>query len=141
MWINPISKKVYKLHTEIRTDFPGMSLPASITADVIASLGLLRVIPTTRPEGIIVEELEPALLDNTWTQQWLARPPTEAETAAKAAEVRNARDPKLLESDWVVARAYEQGTPIPEAWITYRQALRDITQQPGFPWTITWPTL
>ena len=25
------------------------------------------------------------------------------------------------------------------AWATYRQALRDITAQAGFPWTITWP--
>ena len=26
-----------------------------------------------------------------------------------------------------------------EAWATYRQALRDITTQSGFPWEITWP--
>jgi hypothetical protein len=26
-----------------------------------------------------------------------------------------------------------------QAWATYRQALRDISSQQGFPWTITWP--
>ena len=25
------------------------------------------------------------------------------------------------------------------AWATYRQALRDITAQSGFPWTVTYP--
>ena len=26
------------------------------------------------------------------------------------------------------------------AWATYRQALRDITEQQGYPWDIQWPT-
>jgi hypothetical protein len=26
------------------------------------------------------------------------------------------------------------------AWTTYRQALRDITDQQGFPWDVQWPT-
>jgi hypothetical protein len=26
------------------------------------------------------------------------------------------------------------------SWSTYRQALRDISSQEGFPWTIEWPT-
>jgi hypothetical protein len=25
-------------------------------------------------------------------------------------------------------------------WVTYRQALRDITEQAGYPWAIQWPT-
>lgn len=25
-------------------------------------------------------------------------------------------------------------------WVTYRQALRDITEQEGYPWDIQWPT-
>jgi len=26
------------------------------------------------------------------------------------------------------------------AWAAYRQQLRDITAQAGFPWTVQWPT-
>jgi len=26
-------------------------------------------------------------------------------------------------------------------WIAYRQALRDVPEQIGFPWTITWPNI
>jgi hypothetical protein len=26
-----------------------------------------------------------------------------------------------------------------EEWAVYRQALRDIPEQPGFPWEVEWP--
>lgn len=29
---------------------------------------------------------------------------------------------------------------VPDAWRTYRQALRDLPQQEGFPNNVTWPT-
>ncbi len=41
----------------------------------------------------------------------------------------------LMASDSPVAAADKIA-----AWKAYRQALRDITKQPGFPTTITWPT-
>ena len=56
--------------------------------------------------------------------------------AEQAKSVREQRGTKLAECDWTqVADA-----PVDKAvWATYRQALRDITTQSGFPWTITWP--
>ena len=56
--------------------------------------------------------------------------------AEQAKSVRASRDGKLAESDWTqVADA-----PVDKAvWATYRQALRDITTQSGFPWTVTYP--
>ena len=56
--------------------------------------------------------------------------------AEQASAVRKSRGDKLAECDWTqVADA-----PVDkQAWATYRQALRDITAQKGFPWTITWP--
>jgi hypothetical protein len=42
---------------------------------------------------------------------------------------RAERDHRLAETDWVVARAYERGEPVPEAWAAYRQALRDLPAQ------------
>jgi len=35
--------------------------------------------------------------------------------------------------------ALSDNTLTPE-WSTYRQALRDITEQEGFPYQVTWPT-
>ena len=58
----------------------------------------------------------------------------------KAAEaVRKERDEKLAATDWRVIKAYETGSNIPAEWELYRQALRDITTQEGFPHTVTWP--
>jgi hypothetical protein len=49
------------------------------------------------------------------------------------------RDALLSQSDWIVIRAVDQETPIPTDWQTYRQALRDITNQTGYPLNIVWP--
>lgn len=57
-------------------------------------------------------------------------------TAAKAGAIRASRNEKLKACDWTqVADA-----PVDQAaWATYRQALRDISTQAGFPWDIEWP--
>jgi hypothetical protein len=57
--------------------------------------------------------------------------------AEQAKSVRTARDEKLKDSDWTqIADA-----PVDKAaWATYRQALRDVPTQSGFPWEVTWPT-
>lgn len=59
--------------------------------------------------------------------------------AEQAKSVRTTRDTKLADSDWRVIKAAETATTLDAAWATYRQALRDVTAQSGFPWTITWP--
>jgi len=59
--------------------------------------------------------------------------------AEQAKSVRASRDSKLAECDWRVIKAAETATTLDSAWATYRQALRDVTGQSGFPWTITWP--
>lgn len=56
--------------------------------------------------------------------------------AEQAKSVRASRDDKLKETDW---RYRRDQTTTPE-WDAYCQALRDITAQAGFPWTIDWPT-
>lgn len=58
----------------------------------------------------------------------------------QAAQVRAKRDAMIAASDWVVARCYEVGVAVPEEWRLYRTALRDITEQAGFPANVTWPT-
>lgn len=49
------------------------------------------------------------------------------------------RDVLLNESDWIVIRAVDQGTPIPTDWQTYRQSLRDVSEQSGYPFNVVWP--
>ena len=56
--------------------------------------------------------------------------------ATQAEAVRTDRNKRLNDTDWTqVADA-----PVDKAaWATYRQALRDITAQQGFPWEVVWP--
>ena len=59
-----------------------------------------------------------------------------AKDAEQATAVRADRTKRLADSDWTqLADAPVNGA----TWATYRQALRDITSQAGFPWEITWP--
>jgi len=54
----------------------------------------------------------------------------------QAEAMRRQRTEKLKDSDWT---QIADSTADKTAWATYRQALRDITTQSGFPWDITWP--
>lgn len=71
--------------------------------------------------------------------------PAPPDDALVSAEVRKKRDALLVTSDRVVTKAVEKnaidglGVEILEVWIDYRQALRDIPQQTGFPHSVTWP--
>ena len=56
--------------------------------------------------------------------------------AEQAKSVRATRTEKLKDCDWT---QIADSTADKTAWATYRQQLRDITGQAGFPWTITWP--
>jgi len=90
--------------------------------------------------------LGPVFTDTPATDEAPAKTAAEHEADYKAAKdteqaksVRSTRDTKLAECDWRVIKAAETATTLDAAWATYRQALRDVTAQSGFPWTITWP--
>ena len=52
---------------------------------------------------------------------------------------RAMRNQLLAESDWTQATDSPLTTEQKAAWATYRQALRDVTAQEGFPGSIQWP--
>lgn len=58
-----------------------------------------------------------------------------------AASIRAQRDLELSKTDWVAFRAFEHGEKVPKDYSDYRQSLRDITTQSGFPTQVEWPTL
>ena len=55
-----------------------------------------------------------------------------------AEEIRQDRNSRLRESDYTQLR--DMNLSNDAEWVIYRQALRDVPQQEGFPTTITWPT-
>ena len=58
-----------------------------------------------------------------------------------AEEARAKRDKLLADTDWTQTLDAPIDAETREAYRAYRQALRDITEQDGFPDTITWPEL
>jgi hypothetical protein len=80
-------------------------------------------------------------IDGQWFTKYSVSDMDDEARAAKDAEqaksVRDQRNAKLADSDWT------QLSDSPEAnkaaWSTYRQALRDLTKQAGFPWDVQWP--
>lgn len=54
-----------------------------------------------------------------------------------AQQVRQQRDRLLTECDW---RSLPDAPGDRDAWIEYRQKLRDMTDQQGFPEIFDWPT-
>jgi len=88
--------------------------------------------------------LGPVFTDRAASEGQPAQTAAEQETAYKAMKdaeqatsVRNQRTQLLKDCDWT---QIADSTADKTAWATYRQALRDITTQAGFPWTIIWPT-
>lgn len=56
--------------------------------------------------------------------------------AEHAKSIRTSRTQMLKDCDWTQVA---DSTVNKATWATYRQALRDVPAQSGFPWTITWP--
>jgi hypothetical protein len=56
------------------------------------------------------------------------------------ADIRSERDGLLAETDWVVVKAQEVGEAVPAAWVTYRQALRDLPANTADPANPVWPS-
>lgn len=60
---------------------------------------------------------------------------------AQTALVRSERNRLIAETDWRVIKALESQEPLDFAIVEYRQQLRDIPSQPGFPWNVDWPSI
>ena len=90
--------------------------------------------------GGLCDQIIQDILDKKFTGKMIDfNYPTAAEIKAQLGEnVRIERNNLLTQSDWT------QLPDVPEAvkskWAVYRQDLRNITKQPGFPENIKWPT-
>ena len=114
-----------------------------LTPEVMETLGVDPVLegPQAQPERYQVAYRDGVVqLNGLWYTKYsvvdMDAEAIAAKDAAQAQAVRDQRTAKLKDSDWTqVADA-----PVDkEVWTKYRQALRDVTQQSGFPWTIDWP--
>ena len=52
-------------------------------------------------------------------------------------QLREERDRRLMACDYIVVKSIESGKPVPQAWLDYRQALRDLPSNSS---PQCWPT-
>lgn len=150
-----------KTQGEWRAAHRNTSFPKVWGQNVLDSLELDAVLASPKPDAgpyqsVVRDGVEQDALGN-WVERWIVRDMfsdytdeqgvthTKAEQEAAyqavldeiaAKTVRQQRDRLLAETDWM---ALSDVTLSPEM-AAYRQALRDIPSQAGFPHTIVWPT-
>jgi len=129
---------------DIRLRHPNTSFPSEVSDDLLAELGYLPLSYSPEPEynrqdEKVIQE-GPFIGDGQCFFSWSTVPLTQEEKTQLELEeglnVRVDRNKRLADCDW---------TQLPDApvvaadWAAYRQELRDVTAQAGFPWDVTWP--
>jgi len=144
---------------EFRTLFPNTSLPQQLSEAIINELGADVVFEGPLPSGgthyqyTVRQGVEQ--IDGKWYTKYVLGPVfidgdiTAADQEAayrankdieQAKAVRLDRAERLSQTDWTQVDDSPISNVVKSQWATYRQALRDIPTQTGFPWEVTWPT-
>jgi hypothetical protein len=122
---------------------PTTSFALDWSGGVVNGVEYASVVPVDVPQVPYTQNFAegvPALINGVWTQTWVVTDATPEQIAARTDDqssmVRLDRNSRLTACDW---------TQLPDvsvdvqAWAEYRQELRDITDQVGFPWDVDWP--
>ena len=122
---------------QLRRDNPNTSFPKRPSDELLADWGVYPYTVQDRPDyDQFTQTLKQTALtevDGAWTQGWEVNN-LSAEDAER--NIRSQRDSFLSQSDWV---ALSDVTMEPY-WREYRQQLRDVTAQEGYPYSVIWPT-
>ena len=147
--------------SQFRSEHPNTSFPRVLTPDILASFDYDPILEGPQAETTFPYEYSQRAgiqeVNGQWFTKYVAGPifndytdeegvlhsAAEQEAAYKANKdqeqakvIRDKRNRLLAACDWTQIN----GAPVdPTVWATYRQDLRDITAQAGFPWNITWP--
>jgi len=132
---------------EFRAAFPSTGFPIHITEQTYNEFGYDVVLegPQAQPTRYQVGFADGVQqIDGKWfTKYSLADMDDEAKAAKdeeQAKNVRTQRTEKLRDCDWTQLDDTPMSNTQKADWATYRQALRDVPKQAGFPFDIEWPT-
>lgn len=136
------------VHDNMKYLFPNFNFDRIITPDMVKELGFGIFEFTQRPE--IVERYKthqegtPFLGSNgiyyqTWEIVDLTDQEKQIVDERQAEKVKFDRNNLLRSTDFTQLPDSPLSTEQKEAYRVYRQQLRDITSQAGFPWDIDWP--
>lgn len=130
---------------DIKRQYPTTSFALPLEGQDLSEYGVVTIHqsdpPEFDPDIETLVEGTPALVEDTWQQVWnVTALPAEViqEREDQVTEsVRNERNNLLAQSDWTQL----PDSPVDsEPWAVYRQALRDLPSQTGFPHVVNWPT-
>lgn len=132
---NKVEQYPYTLG-DLRRDNKNVSFPRQVDANTLAEYRVYPVVvadpPAYDPLTQTAQEGTPAFVDGQWRVNWVV---TALSTDSAASNVRSQRNDLLRETDWMAG----SDVTMSSAWQIYRQALRDLPAQAGFP-NVTWPT-
>jgi Phage tail assembly chaperone protein len=132
---------------KLRSDNPETSFPAVMSDSELSEWGVYPITedpsPTVNEATEQAEQAAPALINDSWQVEWVISEASAEEqvirTTKKAHEVRTLRDSGLKGSDFTQLLDFAGDANTKAKWGEFRQLLRDVPQQTGFPWDITWP--
>lgn len=112
-------------------------------------LAAANVVPVTKcldqkpNDGYLYEIQILQQVDGSWAEEIvkieISDEQYQANIANCAQNVRADRDRMLASCDWT--QLADASAPNKEAWATFRQALRDVPLQEGFPFNVQWPRI
>lgn len=120
-----------------RNDHANTSFPKELSQQLLSHYGVEPVVEhDIDPIDTLTQTFTwgmPELRDGRWHQTWSI---TQLSMERAVENVRDRRNQLLVASDWTqVADA-----PVDRAaWAEYRTQLRDLPNQPGFPYQVAWP--
>jgi hypothetical protein len=130
--------------SELRRDNPNTSFPSEMSAGFLDGWGIVPVIPRNPPKHDYIAQdcvrVKPTMIGEEWVETWSVHPASPQivaeRTAEKALQIRTQRNAMLAACDWTQL----PDAPVNQAeWAAYRQYLRSIPEQDGFPSSIIWP--
>ena len=148
---------------EFRSMHPETSFPVPLTAEILGDFGADVVLEgpqaTTQPPYEFSYRNGVEQINGQWFTKYSIGPvfqdqPAQGDQPAKTAaeqmaeyraqkdaeqakNVRETRNQRLKDSDW--SQGKDIADAVSQPWAVYRQALRDVPAQAGFPWDVTWP--
>ena len=133
--------------SEFRALHPTTSFPPQLSVELLDSFDADVIFegpqPATTRYQFVARQGVIQMADGNWYRNYVALDMSDEAKAAldaqQASSVRAERNRRLADTDWMVVKALEAGQPQDFSVATYRQELRDIPSQPGFPWDIIWP--
>tara|TARA_B100000131_G_scaffold309401_1_gene339832 strand:+ start:524 stop:982 length:459 start_codon:yes stop_codon:yes gene_type:complete len=139
-----VSKYPYDV-TQLRYDNPGTSFPRIVSDEMLKEWNVFPVTEEDEPSYVprlqnCVKNSEPTLDGSDWKISWTISDKTGNEQAeyqiSLESEVRTDRNKRLDETDWWAVSDRTMTNEQTE----YRDLLRKVPEQTGFPFDITWPT-